>query len=124
VEAWSGNVLQVMAENPHVHYVLPDEGGSMWVDSYSIPSGAVNIDSAYAFINYLLKPEVAAKVTTLTKIATAVDESKALLSEDIASNAAIFPPAERLAKADFIVFLGDAMNYYQDGWTRVKASTP
>ena len=124
VEAWSGNVLQVMAENPHVHYVLPDEGGSMWVDSYSIPTGAVNIDAAYAFINYLLKPEVAVKVTTLTKIATAVDEAKAMLPEDIASNAAIFPPAERLAKADFIVFLGDAMNYYQDGWTRVKASTP
>lgn len=124
VEAWSGNVLQVMNENPHVHYVIPDEGGSMWVDNYSITSSAENIEAAYTFIDYLLRPEVAAKVTEMTQIATTVDEAKALLAPEISENQAIFPPADRLAKADFIVFLGDAMNYYQDGWTRVKASTP
>jgi spermidine/putrescine transport system substrate-binding protein len=124
VEAWSGNVLQVMNENPNVHYVIPDEGGSMWVDNFAIPAGAKNLDAAYQFIDYVLRPEVAAKVTELTKIATAVDASKALLPPEIANNQAVFPPAERLAKADFIVFLGDAMNYYQDGWTRVKAATP
>jgi spermidine/putrescine transport system substrate-binding protein len=96
----------------------------MWVDNFAIPAGAKNLDAAYQFIDYVLRPEVAAKVTELTKIATAVDASKALLPPEIANNQAVFPPAERLAKADFIVFLGDAMNYYQDGWTRVKAATP
>jgi spermidine/putrescine transport system substrate-binding protein len=124
VEAWSGNVVQVMKDNPHVHYVIPDEGGSMWVDSYSLTASAKNIDEAYQFINYLLRPEVAAKVTELAGVATTVDAAKALIPAEIANNPAIFPPPERLAKADFIVFLGDAMTYYQDGWTQVKASTP
>ncbi len=124
VEAWSGNVVQVMNENPHVHYVVPEEGGSMWVDSYSITASAVNVDAAYQFIDYLLRPEVAAKVTELAGVATAVDSSKALLPPEIANNLAIFPPAESLQKTDFIVFLGDAMTYYQDGWTQVKAATP
>ena len=124
VEAWSGNVVQVMNENPHVHFVIPAEGGSMWVDSYSITKSAANVDEAYQFIDYLLRPEVAAKVTTLAGIATAVDSSKDLLPAETANNLAIFPPAESLQKADFIVFLGDAMTYYQDGWTKVKASTP
>jgi spermidine/putrescine transport system substrate-binding protein len=124
VEAWSGNVVQVMNENPHVQYVVPDEGGSMWVDSYSITKSAVNVDAAYQFMDYLLRPEVAAKVTEVAGIATSVDASKALLPPEIADNPAIFPPADRLAKTDFIVFLGDAMTYYQDGWTQVKAATP
>ena len=124
VEAWSGNVVQVMKDNPHVHFVIPDEGGSMWVDSYSLTASAVNIDAAYQFIDYLLRPDVAAKVTNLAGVATTVDASKALLPAEIANNPAIFPPADRLAKTDFIVFLGDAMTYYQDGWTQVKASTP
>jgi len=124
VEAWSGNVLQVIKENPHVHYVIPDEGGSMWVDSYSILESAKNVEAAYAFLDYLLRSDVAAKVTQLTQIATAVEKSKELLPEEIRNNAAIFPPEEKLAKTDFIVFLGDAMKYYQDGWTQVKASTP
>ncbi len=122
VEAWSGNVVQVMNENPHVHYVIPEEGGSMWVDSYAITASAVNVDNAYKFMDYLLRPEVAAKVTELAGIATAVDSSKALLSSEIADNPAIFPASESLQKIDFIVFLGDAMTYYQDGWTKVKAA--
>jgi spermidine/putrescine transport system substrate-binding protein len=124
VESWSGSVISAMNDNPHIHFVLPDEGGTMWVDSYSITKDATNIDEAYQFLDYILRPEVAAKVTTLTSVATTVESSKPLLSADVANNLAIFPPADRLAKADFILFLGDAMKYYEDGWTQVKASTP
>lgn len=122
VEAWSGNVLQVTIDNPNVHYVLPDEGGTMWVDGYSIPKGAVNVDAAYKFLDFLLRPEVAAKTTILTQVANTVDKSKELLPPEIAGNAAVFPSPEKLANADFILDLGDAMKYYQDGWTKVKAA--
>jgi spermidine/putrescine transport system substrate-binding protein len=122
VEAWSGNVLQAIEENPNVHYVLPDEGGTMWVDGFSIPKGAKNVENAYKFLNYILDPKVAAKVTTLTKVASAVEKSKELLAPELASNAAVFPPDEKLAKADFILDLGEAMKHYQDGWTKVKAT--
>lgn len=124
VESWSGSVISAMNDNPNVHYVLPDEGGTMWIDSYSITKDAENIDEAYKFLDYILRPEVAAKVTELTSVATVVEASRELLPDDVANNQAIFPPEERLAKADFIVFLGDAMKYYEEGWTQVKAATP
>lgn len=122
VQAWSGNVLQVIADNPKVKFVLPDEGGTMFIENYAIVRGSKNIDAAHKFINYLLKPEVAAKVTELTKIANTIDASKALLPAELANNPAVYPPAEKVEKADFILDTGPAMKFYQDGWTRVKSA--
>jgi spermidine/putrescine transport system substrate-binding protein len=94
----------------------------MWVDGYSITKNAPNAEAAYKFLNYLLQPDVAAKVTTLTSIASVVEKSKALLPPEVANNTAIFPPEDKLAKADFILDTGDATKHYQDGWTKVKAA--
>ena len=105
-----------------VHYVLPDEGGTMWVDGYSIPKGAQNVEAAYKFLDYLLRPEVAAKTTQLTQTANTVEKSKELLPPELVQNAAVYPSADKLAEADFILDLGDATKYYQDGWTKVKAA--
>jgi spermidine/putrescine transport system substrate-binding protein len=94
----------------------------MWVDGYAIAKGAPNVDAAYKFLDYLLRPEVAAKTTELTQTANTVEKSKELLPKELAENTAVFPPADKLAKADFILDLGDAMKHYQDGWTKVKAA--
>lgn len=122
VEAWSGNVLQAIKDNPKVKYVLPSEGGTMWVDGYAVAKDAPNPDAAYKFLNYLLRPDVAAKTTELAQLATSVEASKEKLPADIVKNTAIFPPPESLAKADFILDLGPATKFYQDGWTKVKAA--
>lgn len=122
VEAWSGNVLQVMKDNPKVKYVLPSEGGTLWVDGYAIAKEAPNPAAAYKFLDYLLRPEVAAKTTILAKVANAVESSKALLPAEVVQNTAIFPPGESLAKADIILDLGPATKLYQDGWAKVKAA--
>ncbi len=122
VESWSSSVLQAIADNPDVVYVLPEEGGTMWIDGYAILKDAPNPEAAYKFLSYILRPEVAAKTTELTKTATVVSESKALLPKEIAENPAVFPAEATLAKADFILDLGDAMKLYQDGWTKVKAA--
>jgi spermidine/putrescine transport system substrate-binding protein len=122
VESWSSSVLQAIADNPDVVYVLPEEGGTMWIDGYSILTDAPNPDAAYKFLSYILRPEVAAKTTELTKTATVVSESKALLPKELAENPAVFPNEATIANADFILDLGDAMKLYQDGWTKVKAA--
>jgi len=122
VQSWSGSVIAAMRDNPDVQFVLPDEGGTMWIDGLAIARGAQNVDNAYKFIAYILQPEVAAQMTEISAVATTVEGSKELLPEDIANNTAIFPPDDKLANADFILDVGEAMNYYQDGWTRVKAA--
>ena len=86
-EAWSSSVLNAIAENPDMVYVLPDEGGTMWIDGYAILKDAPNPEAAYKFLSYILRPEVAAKTTDLTKTATVVDEAKASLPAELRAQA-------------------------------------
>lgn len=122
VESWSGSVIGAMNSNPDVVFVLPDEGGTMWIDGLAIAKDAPNLENAYKFISYILQPEVAAEMTELSSVATTVEGSKELLPPAVANNTAIFPPDDKLANADFILDVGEAMKYYQDGWTKVKAA--
>jgi spermidine/putrescine transport system substrate-binding protein len=123
-EAWGGSsVAQVVNDNPNVHYILPEEGGTIWTDSFSIANDAPHLDAAYKWLNFTLKPETAAIATNEGSMATANAGAAALITDDaLLSNAAIFAPDEMLTKSEFIVDPGEAMTYYQDGWTRVKAS--
>jgi len=63
---WSGDILQAAAradeaENGvEVKYVIPKEGAAMWFDMMAIPKDAKNVDNAYAFMDYILRPEVIA----------------------------------------------------------------
>ncbi|MDQ0472748.1 polyamine ABC transporter substrate-binding protein [Labrys wisconsinensis] len=122
VQAYNSNIAQVIAANPKVHYVIPSEGGTMWIDGFAIPKSAANADAAYRFIDYLLQPAVAAKAADLSKAATVVDAAKAMLPKAVAENPAIYPPADALTKVDFILDIGEATKLYQDGWTRVKTA--
>ncbi|CAK7260582.1 MULTISPECIES: ABC transporter substrate-binding protein [unclassified Shinella] len=122
VQGWNGNIAQVMATNPKVKYVVPDEGGSMWIDGFAIPKSAKNVEEAYRFIDYIMRPEVAAKAANLSKSATVIDKAKELLPKEVVENTAIYPPEDKLMKADFILDVGDATKLYQDGWTKVKTA--
>lgn len=123
-EAWGGtSTAKIVAENEDVHYVLPKEGGSLWVDGISIAKGAPHPDAAYAFINFLLRPDIAAMATNDGGLASANAAAQEHVSDQgLLSNAAVYASDEQVANADFIVDPGSAMKFYQDGWTRVKAS--
>ncbi|MER5493167.1 spermidine/putrescine ABC transporter substrate-binding protein [Streptomyces sp. NPDC002490] len=123
-QAWSGTAMaKVVAANENVHYVIPKEGGSIWTDGLSIPEGAKNTDAAYEFINFTLRPEIAAMATddggsasTNAKAREHIKDKKAL------DNPAIYASDASIAKADFLLDPGTAMKHFQQGWTKVKAS--
>ncbi|GAA1603061.1 ABC transporter substrate-binding protein [Leucobacter chromiireducens] len=123
-EAWGGtSTAKIVAENENVHYVLPEEGGSLWVDGLSIAKGAPNSEAAYEFINFLLRPEIGALATNDAGLASANQAAQEHVSDQgLLTNAAVYASEEQVAEADFIVDPGAAMKFYQDGWTRVKAS--
>lgn len=123
-QAWSGTAMaKVVQSDPHVHYVIPDEGGSVWTDGFAIPKGAKNTTSAYKFINYTLRPEVAAKATDDGSSASANQAARALIkNKEALANTAIYAPNDTIVKADFLLDPGTAMQYFQQGWTKVKAS--
>jgi spermidine/putrescine-binding protein len=60
-QTWSGDVLVVKEENPDVEYVLPEDGALYWMDFIVIPRDAKSVDEAHEFINFLLRPDIAAR---------------------------------------------------------------
>ncbi|MFF2325027.1 MULTISPECIES: PotD/PotF family extracellular solute-binding protein [unclassified Streptomyces] len=123
-EAWSGTAMaKVVQSDKHVHYVIPEEGGSIWTDGLAVAKGAKNLTSAYKFINYLLRPEVAAKATDDGSSASANQAARTYIkNQDALTNPAIYAPDAAIEHADFLLDPGTAMQYFQQGWTKVKAS--
>lgn len=123
-EAWGGtSVAKAVEDNDDVHYVIPSEGGSLWVDGLAIPKGAPHLDAAYAFLNFILRPDIAAIATNDGGMASANSKATDFVDDKgLLTNAAVYPTDEQVAEADFITDPGPAMKFFQDGWTKVKAS--
>lgn len=82
----------------NIEYVIPKEGAAMWFDSFVIPTDAPHPEEAYAFIDYMLRPEVAAANSNYVFYANGNKDSQPLLEEDIIGDPAIYPGAETLEK--------------------------
>lgn len=123
-QSYSGTVAAKAVENNEdVHYILPKEGGTLWTDSFSVVTGTKSEDAAYAWLNYTLKPEIAARLTDEASLATPNQAAQKLVKDQsLVSNSAIYAPEEDLEHAEFIVDPGAALSFYQSGWTRVRAS--
>jgi len=103
-----------------IAYVIPKEGAQMWFDQMAIPADAKHVDEAHAFINYMLKPEVAAKASNYVFYANGNKASQPLLDKAIIDDPAIYPPADVMAKL-FTVQPYDAkgQRIITRSWTRV-----
>jgi putrescine transport system substrate-binding protein len=81
--AWTGDALVAADEGQPVVFVVPEEGAPMFIDTLVIPTNAARPDLAYRFINYLLKPEVAAQITTETLYPNANAAADQFLSAEL-----------------------------------------
>jgi putrescine transport system substrate-binding protein len=85
-------------EGPDIRYVIPKEGAILWIDVIAIPKDAPNPDLAYLFIDYCLRPEVAAVLTTRLGAANGVPRSRALLPQEVTEDQGIYPPEDVLKR--------------------------
>ena len=90
---FSGEASEMVSENKHLHYVVPNEGSNLWFDNIVIPKTAKNYDAAYAFINYMLRPEIAAKNAEYVGYATPNMKAEAILPKEITSDKSFYPDA-------------------------------
>ncbi len=58
---WTNDAAQLHRDIPEMQFILGKEGGEIWTDHYAIPKGAPNREAAYAFLDYILTPEINAK---------------------------------------------------------------
>ena len=119
---WSGDIVQVMQEDPDLDYVIPSQGGSVWMDTLAIPKGAPHLENAHAFINHIYDPAVNAEIARITRYPTPNLAAKALIDVADRDNPAIYPPAEVIATSETLIDVGDAARLYDEAWTVIQAA--
>lgn len=100
--AFSGDAAMYVAKNPKIAIAVPREGASQWLDHFVIARDSKNVAAAHAFINFMLRPESAAKTVLHSHYATPNRAALALLSGDILSDPHVFPPKEMLDKCEVL----------------------
>ena len=100
--AWTGDVVQLQADNPDLQYVLPKSGYMLYSDNFVIPNKAKHKRNAERLINYYYDPAVMAQVEDYVNYISPVKGAKESLAKDdpsVAENPLIFPSAAVLANS-------------------------
>ncbi|WP_062344014.1 ABC transporter substrate-binding protein [Herbidospora yilanensis] len=104
-QAWSGDVFQRQLAGEPVKFVVPQEGGTIWIDNMAIPKGAANPVDALMLMDFLYKPEIAAELTAYIQYVTPVNGVQQILagksdedSKALAESPLIFPTEADYAK--------------------------
>jgi spermidine/putrescine transport system substrate-binding protein len=93
---WSGDAVQLRADDPNVEFVLPESGGMLWTDNMQIPVGAPHAYTAEKFIDYVYEPDVQAPIEAYINYICPVNGTQEVLAETdpaLAENPLIFPDA-------------------------------
>ena len=97
---WNGDAATLIAQGVPLRYVVPNEGSQIWEDDWAIAAGTPHPDLAHAFLNFVLRPEVAAQEARYTRYATGNLSAWKLLDEEMRNNPSTYPPQELLAKLE------------------------
>src|SRR3954471_16182243 len=101
---WSGDVLQAKSRAEeskkefHIKYNIPKEGAVMFFDNMAIPADAGHVKNAHLFIDYMLRPEVAARNSNFISYANSNAASWPLVNADVKNNPAVFPTPDMMKK--------------------------
>jgi spermidine/putrescine transport system substrate-binding protein len=98
---WSGDAVQLKADNPNIDFVLPDTGGMLWTDNMQIPVGAPHAYTAEKFIDFIYQPEIEAPIEAYVNYICPVEGTKEVIAktdESLANNPLIFPDSAFLDK--------------------------
>jgi spermidine/putrescine transport system substrate-binding protein len=91
---WSGDAVQLKADNPNVEFLVPETGGHLWTDNMQIPVGAPNAYTAQKMIDFVYRPEIQADIAEYVNYICPVKGVKEILTERdpaLAENQLIFP---------------------------------
>jgi putrescine transport system substrate-binding protein len=103
-QAWSGDI-QVAQEQAKeskrkttIRYVVPEEGGTLWIDAICIPTDAPHPKNAYVFIDFLLRPDISATITNEMSFPIANKGAQHLIKDELRNNETLYPRPEVLKR--------------------------
>jgi len=121
---WSGDFIMIAEEDERIWYAIPREGGVIWADNLCIPKSAPNQYTAELFINYLLRPQVAAANSNFAWYASPNAAATEFIDAEVLEEPAIYPPPEVMDNLEWLEDVGEATPFYERLWTEVKAAGP
>jgi spermidine/putrescine transport system substrate-binding protein len=119
--AWSGDIVQLLADNPKLKWAIPEAGGMIWTDNMLIPQGGSS-PTASTYMNSVYDPVVAAQIAAYVNYVTPVKGAKEELAKtdpETANNTLIFPTDDMLSSVH--QFSSEALqdDEYQSTWQKV-----
>ena len=124
---WSGDVLQARdraneaAKGIEIKYNIPKEGAIAFFDNFAIPKDAKHVKNAYLFINYMMRPDVAAKNSNYVNYASNNSAALPMIDDSVKNDVSIYPTAE--VKAKIVPDLAESPEFTRQltrSWTRFK----
>ncbi len=118
---WNGEVVKAHRKNPDVVWSLPKEGGTGWFDNMAIFKDAPHKFTAEAFINYMLRPDVASANSDEGGYATSNRLAvETIVDPKTAQDPSIYPTNKDLERIEFLAVIPDEiLPIYDDIWTRL-----
>jgi putrescine transport system substrate-binding protein len=124
---YNGDVMQARDrareanKGVEIKYAVPKEGSILWFDMLAIPKDAPDPGSAYAFMNYIMTPQVVADISNYKRYANANAAAQPLVSESVRNDPGIYPPPELRQKlAVQLADLADQTRAITRVWQKFK----
>lgn len=120
---WSGDAVAMIRDNPDLAYVIPKEGTNLWFDNMVIPKTAQNKEGAEKFINFMARPDIAAKNTDYIGYSTPITEAVDMLPDDIKNSEVAYPSDDILKDPKTEIFKDptDIISEYDRIWTELQS---
>lgn len=97
---WNGDAAALTAQGVPIKYVVPGEGSQVWEDDWAIAADAANPELAHTFLNFVMRPEVAAQEARYTRYATGNHSALALLNDEMRNDPSTYPPEAIVQKLE------------------------
>lgn len=118
----SGDIFQVMVDNPDLAYSIPAEGSLIWIDNMCILASSPNKALAERFVNFILAPDVGAALASYTRYSSPNTAALRLISPADRANPALYPTEADRRRLFFLVDVGGQANeLYNTAWASLIA---
>lgn len=98
---YNGDAVVLQEIDPNIHYVLPEEGCLMWVDYLTVLRSSKNKELAFQFINFLSRPDIAARLALYLGYATPNVAALEKLPKNFLDNPITFPPSASISRCEY-----------------------
>jgi spermidine/putrescine-binding protein len=118
---WGGEAAILLNEDKKFKWVVPAEGAHLFVDNLAIPKTATHPKNAQLFMNFVLRPDISAKISEVFPYLNPNAAARELLTPEQRSNPASYPTADELSKMQTFRDIGEQATKIDELVTSLKA---